>query len=277
MKKRDQDLAEILLVNGRGMTRKSTDTKVMAHLPMLIHPKPESALVICFGMGTTYRSAVSHGRKVTVVELLAEVYDAFHHFYGDASAVRAYPNGKMVTNDGRSFLKLTGERFDVITVDPPPPIDAAGVNHLYSKEFLELTSQRLNRGGIVAHWIPFPEMKAGVDDWLTFNMLLSTFASVFPHTAVLPSLNEIGIHVLGTLDRPLRADPDRISECLAWEAVSSDLREFEEVPESYFWGIVPLPSPPAGIQLTTDDRPHLEFNLLRSWRQGVEKLHHIVY
>jgi spermidine synthase len=64
----DSPFGEILLHNGKGMTRKVTDTKLMAHLPMLIHPEPENALVICFGMGTTYRSAIAHGGRVTAVE-----------------------------------------------------------------------------------------------------------------------------------------------------------------------------------------------------------------
>jgi spermidine synthase len=46
-----------LLVNGRGMTGLAVVTKMMAHLPIafLDHP-PQRGLVICFGMGTTFRS-----------------------------------------------------------------------------------------------------------------------------------------------------------------------------------------------------------------------------
>src|SRR5262249_1025069 len=45
-----------LLVNGVGMTMLTPITKIMAHLPLSsLRQKPESALVICFGMGTTFR------------------------------------------------------------------------------------------------------------------------------------------------------------------------------------------------------------------------------
>jgi spermidine synthase len=131
--------SNLLLINDMGMTVKVTDTKMMAHLPMLLHPKPENTLVICFGMGTTFRSAISHNGSVTAVELIKEVYEAFPYFYNDADRVRAYPKGNLIINDGRTFLKLTQDRYDVITIDPPPPIDAAGVNNLYSKDFLNLT------------------------------------------------------------------------------------------------------------------------------------------
>ncbi len=132
----------------------------MAHLPMLVHPNPEDTLVICFGMGTSYRSAITHGGRVTTVELVDEVFAAFDHFFDDADEVRVYPDGRMITNDGRNFLKLTRDRYDVITIDPPPPIDGAGVGHLYSYDFLELARARLKPDGIMAHWIPAPHAKA---------------------------------------------------------------------------------------------------------------------
>jgi hypothetical protein len=49
-----------LIVNGQGMTYLTPITKMMAHLPLasLDHP-PANGLVICFGMGTTFRSMAS--------------------------------------------------------------------------------------------------------------------------------------------------------------------------------------------------------------------------
>src|SRR5258708_6089155 len=46
-----------LLVNGISMTGLSTVTKLMAHLTLASHQQPpQNALVVCFGMGTTFRS-----------------------------------------------------------------------------------------------------------------------------------------------------------------------------------------------------------------------------
>jgi len=273
LKRRDQALADMLFVNGTGMTVKVTDTKMMAHLPMLIHPAPENTLVICFGMGTTYRSAISHGHRVTVVELVDEVFEAFDYFYADAERVRAYPKGRMITNDGRNFLKLTQERFDVITIDPPPPIDAAGVNHLYSKELLELARARLNKGGIMAHWIPFPTAKAGVNDWTTFNGLLATFASVYPHAAMIPGWNKVGMHVLGSME-PITVSMDHIGQGLSMKAVAQDVNEWSSVPLTYYQNIIPIKtSQLAALPLLTDDRPYLEFNLIRYWQTGTQAFH----
>jgi spermidine synthase len=273
LKRRDEPLANALLVNSMGMTVKITDTKMMAHLPMLVHPDPKNTLVICFGMGTTYRSAISHGGRVTVVELVDEVFEAFDYFFADAQRVRTYPKGRMITHDGRNFLKLTRERFDVITIDPPPPVDAAGVNHLYSKELLELARERLNYRGIMAHWIPFPEKYGGVDDWKTFNILLSTFASVYPYTVVLPSWNQVGMHVLGSV-APLEISEEGLRERLSMDAVAQDINEWDTVPNTYYLSIGRADASQwTGLPRVTDDRPYLEFNLLRHWRSGTKKIY----
>jgi spermidine synthase len=145
----------ILLVNGIGMTALTPITKFMVHLPMAYHAgKPESVLIICFGMGTCYRSALTWGVPTTAVELIPDVPRAFSFYHADASTVLNNPNGRIVIDDGRRFLERTQEKYDVIVVDPPPPIQAAGCSLLFSTEFYDLVKQHLKPGGILQAWIP---------------------------------------------------------------------------------------------------------------------------
>jgi spermidine synthase len=269
IRERGEPLAYILIVNGKGMTTKITDTKMMAHLPMLLHPGPENTLVICFGMGTTYRSAISYGGRVTAVELVEEVFEAFDFFYHDSGRVRAYPGGRMVVNDGRNYLKLSGEKYDVITVDPPPPIDAAGVTHLYSREFLELARSRLNEKGIMAHWIPLPGTRSGVDDFETVMMLMNTFTEVFPYSYLIKSLNGMGLHLLGSLE-PISFSPELFKERISEKMIKRDLEEWDPVPISFFRNLV-MYKPSDNIRVLTDDRPMLEFYLFRTLKSGGKK------
>ncbi|MBF0537966.1 MAG: fused MFS/spermidine synthase [Nitrospirae bacterium] len=263
-----------LLVNGKSMTMKVTDTKVMAHLPMLLHKNPEKTLVLCFGMGTTYRSAISHGGYVTVVELVDEVVEAFDYFYADAKNIRQYPKGRIVINDARNFLKLTKDRFDVITIDPPPPIDAAGVNHLYSRDFMALVKSRLKDDGILAHWIPMPGSIAGVDDELTFNMLFYTIKSVFPYTYFMMGYNRIGVHVIASM-KPIDISLDRVTRRLAANTkITSDLTELDAVPVSLFASIRPMKDfANTDVQIVTDDKPLLEFYLIDFWKRDRKKFY----
>jgi hypothetical protein len=144
-----------LLINGVGITSLVEVTKIMAHLPLvyLDHP-PQKALTICFGMGTTYRSLISWGVPTTVVELVPSVPRMFWYYFSDANEVMESPLSHVIIDDGRRYLERSSENYDVITIDPPPPVQAAGSSLLYSKEFYSIVRQHLQPGGILQQWIP---------------------------------------------------------------------------------------------------------------------------
>lgn len=143
-----------LLVNGVGITSLNPVTKLMAHLPMafLNHP-PKNALNVCFGMGTTFRSLLSWGVPTTSVELVPSVPRVFSYYHSDGDQLLKSPLARVVIDDGRRYLERSSEQFDVITIDPPPPIEAAGVSMLYSKEFYGVINQRLRPDGILQQWL----------------------------------------------------------------------------------------------------------------------------
>ncbi len=146
---------KVLLVNGIGMTKLTPITKFMVHLPLAFHlGKPESALIICFGMGTSYRSALSWDIDTTAVELVPSVTKAFGFYHTNAAQILANPKGHVVIDDGRRFLRRTREKFDVIVIDPPPPVETAGSSLLFSAEFYALAKQHLNPHGILQAWFP---------------------------------------------------------------------------------------------------------------------------
>jgi spermidine synthase len=149
-----------LFVNGIGVTTLTPETKFMAHLPLALHAgKPESMLIICFGMGTTHRSALSWNVDTTTVELVPSVKDAFEFYYQDAARILNNSKGHIVIDDGRRYLKRISKKFDVVATDPPPPVEAAGSSLLYSEEFYELVKQHLKPNGIIQVWFPGGEAK----------------------------------------------------------------------------------------------------------------------
>src|SRR5207237_8186087 len=58
-----------LYVSGTAMTALSVDTKLMAYLPKVMRADASSFLDICFGMGSTYRSAINLGLHTDAVDL----------------------------------------------------------------------------------------------------------------------------------------------------------------------------------------------------------------
>jgi spermidine synthase len=260
-----------LLVNGIGMTILTPITKFMVHLPMAFHRgKPESALVICFGMGTTYRSALSWDIEATTVELVPSVIKAFGFYHANAAQVLNNPNGHVVIDDGRRYLKRTAKKFDIIVIDPPPPVEAAGSSLLYSTEFYALVKQHLNPDGIVQVWFPGGEK-------LTEQAVIRTTRESFPYVRGFPSIAGFGIHLLASMD-PIEAQTATQLAMGMPAAAKNDLMEWSSSPDlPGYLGLVVTREIPlqnalnlkAEIEITDDD-PLNEYFLLRrlglSWR-----------
>jgi predicted membrane-bound spermidine synthase len=261
------DDSKTLLVNGIGMTRLSPITKLMVHLPLAFHEgHPESALVICFGMGTTFRSAMSWGIDTTAVELVPSVPQAFGFYHADAQQVLANPKGHIVIDDGRRYLARTREKFDVIVVDPPPPPEAAGSSLLFSEEFGQLAKQRLNPHGIVQVWYIGQE-------FLVFQGLLRSVSNVFPYVRTFGSIEGWGIHILASMD-PIEALTAEQLVARMPSAAQKDLMEWAPPgsPPSYLGSALARELPvrtslhaDRDIRIT-DDRPLNEYFLLRRLR-----------
>jgi spermidine synthase len=255
-----------LLVNGVGMTSLVPATKFMAHLPLVLHTgKPESALIICFGMGTTFRSALSWNVETTAVELVPSVKDAFGFYYADAARVLSNPKGRIIVDDGRRYLKRMQEKFDVIVIDPPPPVTAAGSSLLYSEEFYELAKQHLKPNGILQAWLPRGEPVTG-------QAVLRSLRGSFPHVQCFASLGDVGTHLLASMEPITMYAPAELAytmpinaseDLLEWSA-SRDLAAYLQEVLSKSIPVKQLLSPDRKIRIT-DDHPYNEYFLLRSW------------
>lgn len=258
-----------LLINGYTMTALTPITKMMAHLPLasLEHP-PQDALVICFGMGTTFRSLRSWGIPVTVVELVPSVPRLFGFFHKDASAVLNSPLSHVVVDDGRRYLERTDRQYDVITIDPPPPVEAAGSSLLYSEDFYAVVKQRLRKGGILQQWLPYGDAQ-------DFTAVARALNDSFPHVRIFAYSRAWGFHFLAS-EQPLHdwnakdlvqhMPPAAATDMMEWgpgtdpEAVFSHLLQTEISIDQL---LTLSPRTPA----LSDDRPINEYYLFRSSMQ----------
>jgi spermidine synthase len=257
-----------LLVNGVGITYLTPITKMMAHLPMafLDHP-PQRTLVVCFGMGTTYRSLLSWGVPATAVELVPSVPRLFSYYHADGEELLRSPLSHMVIDDGRRYLERAKDVYDVITLDPPPPIKAAGSSLLYSREFYAAVRERLATGGILQQWLPRsdPTVQAAVTRALEAS---------FPHVRVFSSVEHWGFHFVAS-ESPI---PNRTAEELVRrmpEKAQADLMEWgpKDSPEAQFAEVLQSELPPDALlardpnaPMLEDDRPVNEYYLLREAR-----------
>jgi predicted membrane-bound spermidine synthase len=257
-----------LLINGVSMTVLTPITKFMPHLPLaFLRHSPQRGLVICFGMGTSFRSMHSWGIETTAVELVPSVPRFFGDFHKDADRVLSSPRAHVVVDDGRRFLDRTVDKYDVVVIDPPPPVEAAGSSLLYTREFYESIRPHLVDGGIVQVWIPGAEPKV----MAAFSLALH---EVFPHMRAFASVEGWGAHLLAS-NQPI-ADrtgaemaatmpPAARKDLVEWGPYRTPAEQFDAVlaAETFpNWEVLRRMAGPL-----TDDRPLNEYFLVRRWRQ----------
>ena len=136
--------------------------RLFAYLPAAFHPRIESALVICFGVGVT-ASAVADlpdVKRIDIVDVSRDILEMSDIVYPEPRRHPLRdPRASIHLEDGRFFLQQTARRYDLITGEPPPP-KIAGVASLYTREYFQLLHDRLNPGGLATYWLPTSEMRA---------------------------------------------------------------------------------------------------------------------
>jgi predicted membrane-bound spermidine synthase len=253
-----------LLINGVGITSLTPITKMMIHMPLAFMQRPPiNALIICFGMGTTYRSALSWHIPTTAVELIPSVPPLFSFFHPDAPTLDASLS-RIVVDDGRSFLERSPEQYDVIVIDPPPPVGAAGSSLLYSKEFFAIAKAHLRVDGILQEWLP-------TADRATTASVARALQETFPYVRAFVSVEGWGTHFLASMtplpqesgsQLALRLPARAASDLVEWGPHSSPEQQFQAVldGEKQLSSIVQQDPEAPALQ---DDRPINEYFLIR--------------
>jgi spermidine synthase len=235
-------------------------------LPLAFLDKaPEKALVVCFGMGTTFRSMRSWGIRATAVDLVPSVPAVFGYFHSDGPEIVRSPLAEIVIDDGRRFLEGATEKYDVITLDPPPPIGAPTSSLLYSREFYEIAKRHLQPDGVMQVWLPG-------GDAATQASIAKALKDSFPNARAFQSMEGWGLHFLASL-QPLttvrasvlasRLPRSAALDLVEWGPKLTAVEQFEtvlrrEVPLDSL--IAKAPRVPA----LTDNEPINEYFFLRS-------------
>jgi len=139
-----QGMEKRLFVNGVGITYLTPITKFMAHLPLgFFSERARSALVVCFGMGTTYRSLLSWDIHVIGVELVPSVKDAFVYYYDDASEVLRDPSGQIII-DATTLSQAHKEAFRCDHHRPATSSRSRGIEPSLHRGVLSISKTTLN-------------------------------------------------------------------------------------------------------------------------------------
>jgi len=257
------------IVNGKsdGSAREDAATMVMSGLlPAALHPNPKKVLVIGHGTGTSagWLAEVESIEQVDVIEIepaILEVAEACRAVNFD---VPDNPKVNLIIGDGREHLLTSSERYDIIFSEPSNPY-RAGISSMFSQEFYEGVTKRLEDDGIFVQWFQGYHVDAEL-----VRTAYATMASVFP---VIETWTVHYFDMAFTASRkPIQHDRARIEKRLTEHPFADGLR--------YTWGVSGIEglysayianpdfarsvAAEEGSWINTDDRPLIEFGFARN-------------
>jgi len=188
--------------------------RMLGYVPYMVHPHPQRALVIGFGLGFTVESVIQPEiDTVDVAEICTGVIKSGLTLNTWNNAALKNPKVHTYIEDGRDLLFKTKAKYDIITSNAVHPRLS---NNIYTQDFYELCRDRMNKGGIMCQW--------ATPNWLNereFKSQIKAFINAFRY-AQLWYINEYSIILIGS-DESININYQLISERFKNEKVKSDL------------------------------------------------------
>jgi spermidine synthase len=216
-----------LLTNGKFQGNTGWEMQAQrffAHYPSLFVRRFDTALVIGLGTGTTLGTLAAYPwRRLDVVEISPSIVDAAARFFEGANqGILGDPRVNLHLEDGRNFLLVTQQKYDLISMELSS-IWFAGAANLYSSEYYALVRRHLERGGIFQQWVQLHHIHRR-----DFATVLNTLRLHFPHVALFYGGGQ-GIIVAS--ESPLRTSGERLTELEARPAIAKVIPEGKRLRE----------------------------------------------
>ena len=150
---------------------------LLAHLPRLLVDDTAQELSVGLGSGMLVGESARHAgvREITAVEIAPSVIAGAAKFRAENHGILDDPRLRLVNDDIKNFLRVTGQKYQVISADEKTADDYASNGFSYSLEYYELLREHLAPGGLVAQWVPatLPPRQ--------YQMVLKTFSHSFSY------------------------------------------------------------------------------------------------
>ena len=203
----------------------------LVHPAMISHPAPTSVFVAGGGEGATIREVLKHNavESVVMVDIDSKVVDLCreylpNHHRGSFDD----PRVRLINADALAYLESTSERFDIVIIDVPDPLEAGPAYLLFTQEFYSLVRDRLRPGGVMVSQSG-PTGPSFYEQ--CFSAVANTVASVFAVITLsetfVPSFGSTWGFVIGSLgEDPGDLSPEGVDARIA-ARITGQLRYFD--------------------------------------------------
>ena len=171
----------------------------IVHIPMLLNSNPRDILLVGGSLGGSvyeilkYRSVrrvdcLELDKKILNLKQKVESWSKRGAFFARNERRETAGSGVVVSyihSDGRFFLGKAKNKYDVIIVNAPPPMNLQ-INRYYTVQFFREAKRALKKGGLIGFIHPSSENFVTFEQAAILRSLEMTLASVFKHVVVLP-------------------------------------------------------------------------------------------
>jgi hypothetical protein len=202
-------------------------------------------------------------QRVDVVELEPAVAEAATVFAPVNAGAMSNPRMHLRIGDAREVLLASSARYDIIFSEPSNPY-RAGIASLFTREFYEASSQRLNRDGIFLQWVQLYSIDAS-----TLRTIYATLRTVFPYVetyrtsradAVLVASREPLVYDVARIRERVTRQPFRTAMFSVWRSETAESFLGRMIANEEFASLAAAQA----TELNTDDRPVIEFGFARA-------------
>jgi len=204
--------------------------EALVHPPMVLHPHPETVFIAGGGEGATLREVLAHKtvKRVVMVDIDAEVIEICkrllpEHHQGSFDD----PRVELLHEDAKAYLINTSEKFDVVIIDLPEPIEGGPAYLLYTQKFYEMLKTKFTEGATFA--LQSGSTCLGITNIYTAvnNTLKTAFPIVVPYQANVPSFGgPWGFSLASLAADPLGLSPQEVDRRIT-ERVNKTLRFYD--------------------------------------------------
>jgi spermidine synthase len=245
--------------------------KLQAHLPVLLADAHRKVAHIGFGSGETMYVLTLHDiPRIDGIEICPDIITAAERYFSSINHnVFERPEINIIIMDGKNYILLTDETYDVIMTDSVYPGVGEAGSALYTYDHFRACRDKLRPGGVLSCWLPLDLSNTDL------KVALRAFHEAFPNMMLWYGYSGFTQHALlvGKNDDEMKVDFAAFKGAFENEKLEEDLSSIL-IDDPYtllsclildgrgveeFCGDVPL---------NTDDHPVLEFGIAR---RGVSK------
>ncbi len=169
-----------------GSSQKTSFQESLAHFSLLAHQNPKQILLIGFGFNGLIEEILKHNPdKITYLELDPWLIESIWPYLSLKDK-----RIDIVYQDGRSFLRKTDQKFDLIIINLPDPSTAL-INRFYTQEFFEQIKNHLNPSGSLTTYLSFSPNFQNEDSLKLESSIFQTLKKDFTQISILPEEDSI--------------------------------------------------------------------------------------